>query len=208
MQQYDICVYEFGSVHRSYANMFIHTPFTYKVIPFNMTIENYVSLPEKTYMMLTHLVTYHKYHKCRAALKVDEDATACLNNFDLSNVNLMNVYAGVYVSKAFLGYQKGDKLWTEQLSTIAKNPVFRRPYHQGAAYVVGYNVAKYISREPFRAHFNTGWEDANVGLHSTHHKNRTMIAVKHYVMNPEYGPCVQDAQVAVYHKCNRPVVCE
>jgi hypothetical protein len=98
-------------------------------------------------------------------MKVDDDAVACLQNFMLDSVDLKYAYAGIGIEIAAVDYPRSSKLWSPQMHRMSLHPELRRPYVEGAAYVVGYNVASHLTSKLFRNQFNTGWEDANVGLH-------------------------------------------
>lgn len=202
---YDICIYDYGATYpRSYADMFAGTDLTYKYVPYRVPHEAYTRLPEKTYLMLVHLVTFKR---CRAALKIDSDAVACLKNFRLDGVDLRNVYAGIGVAQPYLDWTRRHKLWTPHLEEMRANSSLRRSYHQGAAYVIGRNVALHVTRRPFESHFNTGWEDANVGLHTHDFKDRNMIWLSRFNQADTHGICLPHNETSVYHKCKNEVRC-
>lgn len=199
---FDFCVYNYGIHERSYDDMFKSTNFTYKVINFHMGFEHYTNLPEKTYMMLSHLVTYER---CKAALKIDDDAVVCLKNFMLDSIDLKYVYAGIGIEKAAVDFPRSSKLWTPTLKHMSLHPELRRPYVEGAAYVVGYNVASHITSKSFKNMFNTRWEDANVGLHSYDYKERNIVMLSKNLLQLE--KCKRLSHIAVYHKCTETMHC-
>tara|TARA_B100000683_G_scaffold102006_1_gene100773 strand:- start:700 stop:1323 length:624 start_codon:yes stop_codon:yes gene_type:complete len=166
--------------------MFVGTNFTFQSHKLQMEGESFQRLPEKSFEMLRRLAR----SDCRAGLKIDEDAQVCVRRFSLNRAMLPNVYAGILTPRPFTEWPKGSKYWTPVQAQLRRRGL-ARPYMEGAAYVVGANLARHVVRKEFGDYFNTFWEDANLGIQLSD-SNMTVHKVR---------------AGSICHKCKRRLSC-
>ena len=198
---YDFCVYLYGGVDRDVSGMFRGTDYTYRKVPFRVQHEHFQRLAYKTYQMLQHLSASN----CSAGLKVDDDATMCMQRIRVERDSLGMLYLGKAQRNLPLRYNANDRYWTPVATRVSRE---RRGvlYMQGASYIVGRDIARFITSKPWTSQFNTySWEDYYVGNESSPMQGRKIVNVKWY--SKRAGGCDNAKKYAIYHKCNRTIPC-
>lgn len=169
----------------------------------------YNFLAERTYALMQALAG----SKCAAAVKIDVDGMFCANyvqHFMGSGNELLKfkTHTLPYVYGGMMG-----PLHNLPKSTKLKNAMKAASYYEqrkttgamflswdfarGPAYIVGREVAAFITSQRFESLLNTGLEDVNMGIHSSTFRKRIrlpMSGTDRYCINKQYR--------VVYHKCN------